>query len=158
MIDKNVYHGSNARFVEFTDRTKRIKEDLFGGGLAYFTDTYEVGEKYAKAMQKKYGGFQFVYKVRMTLRECFDVNYEYTGETFLKIYQQTKYTPEEFARRAGLLIYGVNKYGIFGDIKSGRQKLTGAQLWKGLSNGGNENIKAQNVLKKCGCDGLRYNG
>lgn len=158
MINKIAYHGSNARFVEFTDKTKRIKDDLYGGGLAYFTDEDSKAAEYAKAMQKKYGGFQFVYKVSMKLHEIFDVDHEYTGEIFLKIFKQTRYSAEEFARRAGLLIYGVNKYEVFGNIKSGKAKYKGEVIFKGLSNGMNETKKAQDILKKVGFDGLRYNG
>ena len=65
---------------------------------------------------------------------------------------------ETFARGAGLLRLGVDRYKVLADLKSGSVKLTGKEVFFGLSNGGINTAKAREHLIRKGFDGIRYNG
>ena len=65
---------------------------------------------------------------------------------------------DDFARGAGLLGLDSDKYKVLADLKSGSLKLSGDDIFKGLSKGMNTTAKARDHLVKLGYDGLRYNG
>lgn len=152
----HVYHGSNAKFKEFTDKTKRIPNDYYGGGLAYFTDDKKVALTYSKAMTARYGGEETLYAVNLTLRNFFDVDKKFTGNELKAFFSYIK--PEEFARGAGLLKAGMDKYTILARLDNGTMEISGKDVFKGLSSGMVNTSRAQDILKKMGYDGLRYNG
>lgn len=154
---QQAFHGTNQNFIAFSQDKARLINDFYGGGVAYFTSKREVAEQYAKAMAKKYGGDQYIYTVRLTLKKTFDVDNEYSGQELAKM---IKNDPEAFARSAGLLNYGVgaDKYTIISDLKSGNMHVKGDQVFKGLSRGMVNTANARKMLQTMGYDSLRYNG
>jgi predicted nucleic acid-binding Zn ribbon protein len=51
-----------------------------------------------------------------------------------------------------------DKYKVLTELKAGKFKLSGDQVFKGLSKGMNTTAKAREHLINKGYDGLRYNG
>lgn len=151
-----VYHGTNATFSKFDQGKARITNDLYGGGVAYFTANTDIAYNYAKSMAKSKGGQKQVYEVELNVNKLFDVNHIFTGKELTQFF--TPKTSEEFARGAGLLSYGVDKYGVLIDLESGKLKLTGDQVFHGLSKGMNSTAKAREKLISLKYDTLRYNG
>lgn len=151
-----VYHGTNGNFDRFDQSKARIVNDFWGGGVAYFTDDKEVAKTYAASMARSKGGDRLVYQVSLRMKKTFDVDDVFTGKELTQFF--TEKTSEEFARGAGLLRLGADKYSILSDLESGRLKLTGHDVFHGLSNGMNQTAKARKVLEKMGYDSLRYNG
>lgn len=149
------YHGTNSRFSQFEQSKARIVNDFYGGGVAYFTDTMDIAKTYAGFMFRKFGGERYVYEVELQLDKVFDVDETYTGDE-LKRLVGTEY--DSFARGAGLLSLGAERYAVQSALKEGKLKLTGEQVFRGLSNGMQNTARAREVLKKCGYDGLRHNG
>lgn len=152
-----LYHGSNIKFDKFTQRNKRITDDLYGGGIGYFTTGQKIAINYAKTRVSAYGGSEYLYKVDINLKKVFDVDAVFSGDKLLQILKHQK-DIEAFARGASLLKYGDDKYTTMNKLQTGRIELTGNQVWKGLSYGGVRTSVAQQVLKDAGYDGLRYNG
>lgn len=150
-----VYHGSGSRFSKFEQSKARIANDFYGGGVAYFTDDLGVGITYAKSMAKKTKEDPIVYTVKLKLNKIFDVDAVFTGKELIDILPSDI---EDFARGAGLLGLNSDKYKVLADLKSGKVKLTGDQVFKGLSKGMNTTAKARQHLINNGYDGLRYNG
>jgi len=153
-IRATVYHGSNAKFDQFDAGKSRIPNDFYGGGIAYFTDNLEVGKKYAIGMSKKKGS-PFVYEVSLSLKKMFDIDEKFTGKKLAEILPNDI---ENFARGAGLLSYGSDKYSVLAGLKNQSIELTGDQVWKGLSKGQVNTADAREWIKEKGYDGLRYNG
>jgi len=151
-----VYHGSNAKFNRFDQGQSRIVNDFYGGGVAYFTDNIDVAKTYANSMFKSKGGGKFIYEVELSLENVFDVDHEFTGNELTKFYDDR--SVEDFARGAGLMKFGTDKYTVLGNLRSGDISLTGDQIFKGLSRGMNQTAKARQLLISLGYDGLRYNG
>lgn len=149
-----VYHGTNARFDKFDQKKSRIVNDNYGGGVAYFTDSTGLSITYAKNMAKKLGGEALVYSVELKLKKMFDVDNIFTGQDLINILPAEV---NEFARAAGLLGLNSNEYKVITDLKSGNIKLTGEQVYKGLSKGNTQTAKARDHLIAKGYDGLRYN-
>ena len=149
------YHGSNARFKQFDQGKARIINDFYGGGVAYFTDNLSVGKSYARTMAKRKGE-PYVYQVNLSLRKMFDVNDNFTGRELVKFFDDS--TVDNFARGAGLIKLGADKYTIIGKLKAGQISLTGDQVFKGLSKGMVNTAKTREKLMELGYDGLRYNG
>jgi hypothetical protein len=149
-----VYHGTNARFDKFDQRKSRIVNDNYGGGVAYFTDALNLAITYAKNMSKKQGGDPLIYSVELKLKKLFDVDYEFTGKELVDI---LPVDVNDFARGAGLLQLNSNEYKVISDLKSGKTKLTGEQVYRGLSKGNTQTAKARDHLIEKGYDGLRYN-
>lgn len=147
-----VYHGSGKRFEEFSQREARIPNDYFGGGVAYFTDSKPVAETYARSMAKK-TGTPVVYTCRLTLKKCFDVDEVFSGPDLARLLPPDL---EKFARSAGLLNLKSDKYAVLATVP--QMKLTGEQVFKGLSSGMNQTAVARDYLISKGFDGLRYNG
>lgn len=155
-VGRIVYHGSNARFDKFDQKQSRIVNDFYGGGVAYFTDNMDVAKTYAKAMFRSRGGGQFVYKVELTLKNVFDVDDTFTKSELTKFFNEKNI--EDFARGAGLLKIGEDRYDVMTKLSMGNMTLTGDQIFKGLSRGMNHTALARQMLIKLGYDGLRHNG
>ena len=150
------YHGSNAVFDKFDMKAARVVNDLFGGGIAYFTDDETIAASYARSMQRKKGGQKVIYEVELQLNDLFDVDHQFTGEMLKKFLTPSK--EQDFARGAGLLPYGADPHTVTAQLKSGSLKLTGKQVFNGLSKGGVNSALARDKLTQMGFDGLRYNG
>lgn len=150
-----VYHGSGSRFKEFSQSKARIPNDFYGGGIAYFTSDLKVAITYAKSMAKKSKGEPLIYTTEIKIRKLFDVDDIFTEKTLTDILPDDI---EGFARGAGLLKLNSDQYVVMGNLKAGKVKLTGDQVFKGLSKGMNTTAKAREHLIKKGYDGLRYNG
>lgn len=149
-----VYHGTNARFDKFDQRKSRIVNDNYGGGVAYFTDSLSLAVTYAKNMAKKQGGDPLVYSVELKLTKLFDVDHEFTGKELVDILPSDV---NDFARGAGLLRLGSDEYKIISNLKSGNMKLSGEEVYRGLSRGNTQTSKARDHLIEKGYDGFRYN-
>jgi hypothetical protein len=152
----SVFHGSNAKFKEFAAKSKRVENDFFGGGIAYFTDDQKVALTYSRAMTYRYGGEEYLYKVDLNLDKVFDVDTIYSGAELQKFFAYIKV--EAFARGAGLLKLGTDKYSVISALELGHFTLTGHDVFKGLSQGNVNSSGAEKILMKLGYDGLRYNG
>lgn len=154
-----VFHGSGTEFDQFKESSSRVKDDYYGGGIGYFTDDKAIAGQYAKAMTKLVKSknplaSEKIYTVSLTLNKLFDIDAIYTGRELTKFINN----PEDFARKAGMLPLGVDKYDVIAKLKIGDYEMTGDQLFKGLSDGMKSTEKAREQLKKMGYDGLRYNG
>lgn len=150
-----VYHGSGSRFSKFEQSKARVANDFYGGGTAYFTDDFNVAITYAKSMAKKTKEDPVIYSVKLKLSNLFDVDDSFTGKELVKILPKDL---ESFARGAGLLGLNANKYEVLGNLSDGKLKLSGDDVFKGLSKGMNTTAAARDHLIEKGYDGLRYNG
>lgn len=150
------YHGSNALFKKFEQSKARILNDFYGGGIAYFTGNKNVAATYAGAMKRKYGGEKYIYEVDLHLSKVFDVDHKFTGKELTQFFDDKE--ADDFARGAGLLKAGVDKYSVMAKLKGGNLELTGEEVFKGLSRGMVNTAKARQKLISLGYDGLRYNG
>ena len=161
-MQKSVFHGTNQLFKEFSQDKGRVPNDYFGSGVAYFTDTLDIAKGYAKAMFKKgasigsSNNIELVYQVQLQINKLFDVDNKYTGKELTKFYSRSE--QESFARGAGLLTYGVDKYDVLTKLDDGSIELTGEQVFNGLSSGNINTAKAREKLKSLGYSTLRYNG
>ena len=149
------YHGTNQKFEKFDQGKSRILNDFYGGGVAYFTENLTVSHQYAKAMVKKLGGSEHIFKVRLDLKKIFDVDKSYTGKALVALIGSNV---EQFARSAGMLNLGADRYSVLSDLKSGNISVDGAAVFKGMSMGMVKTAEARETLKRNGYDGLRYNG
>lgn len=157
-VEVDAYHGSGtADIPEFKEGHARLPNDHYGGGVGYFTNKRKVSETYAKAMSKK-TGTPTVYSARLKMNHVFDVDHEFTGDKLKHVMPDDEKEHENFARSAGLMPPGSDRYKVLSDLKRGNVKLTGKQVFFGLSRGGVNTAKARDHLKKKGYDGLRYNG
>jgi hypothetical protein len=151
-----LYHGSNALFNKFDQGKARIVNDFYGGGVAYFTSSKDVAKTYANAMVKAKGGVKYVYEVEVNASKIFDVDDTFTRKELTKFFNDKE--AEEFARGAGLMKSGADRYDVLSKIKDGAYKLTGDEVFKGLSKGMSFTARARQKLIALGYDGLRYNG
>lgn len=161
-VKVDVYHGSGSRFDKFDQKQSRIHNDFMGGGIGYFTDHKGVAKTYAKSMakraatkEKKSDAAPRLYHTTLNMKNVFDVDHEFHGEKLKKLLPDDH---ESFARGAGLMKLGTDRHKVISDLKSGNVKLTGHQVFKGLSSGGINTAKARDHLRSHGYDGLRYNG
>jgi len=157
-VEVNTFHGSGRRFDSFNQSFGRVKNDFMGGGIGYFTTDHGVAKSYAK------NGARFaktdtpiVYHTKLKMDHVFDVDHDFHGDK-LKHVLPHESEHEDFARGAGLLHPGVDKYDVLARLKSGNIKLKGHQVFAGLSRGGTNSDKAREHLISRGYDGLRYNG
>jgi ADP-Ribosyltransferase in polyvalent proteins len=148
------YHGTNSRFDKFDQDKARIRNDLYGGGVAYFTDSLDIAKSYARTMSKK-DGIPLVYEVSLNIRKTFDVNDTFTGAKLIEIMKGVDI--ETFARGARLINSG-NRIQIKSQLRAGDISLTGEQVFRGLSNGMIQTAAARKKLMSLGYDSLRYNG
>lgn len=151
-----VYHGSNKRFDKFSPKAKRVSNDFFGGGVAYTTDDKNIALTYSRAMTYRYGGEEYLYQIKLDLKNIFDVDYVFTGKELTVFLKYIK--PEEFLRGAGLLTPGEDKYAMISKLELGNLILNGKDVFRGISKGFVNSSGAETILKKMGYDGLRYNG
>jgi aryl carrier-like protein len=150
------YHGTRTRFNVFEQNMSRIVNDFYGGGVAYFTDNIEVAKSYARTMYNRYGGDgMYVYETRLSFNRLFDVNNIYTGEILQRLVSDK---PDQFARGANLLNLGADAIKVKSQLTSGSMRLTGDQVFRGLSNGMKNTAIARKKLMSLGFDGLRYDG
>ncbi len=157
-VTVDLFHGSGRRFNEFNQSFGRVKNDFMGGGIGYFTTDHSVAKSYAKNGARFAGtDTPYVYHTTVTMNNVFDVDHEFEGEHLKHLLPDEK-DHEQFARSAGLLRPGVDKYDVLARLKSGSIKLTGQQVFAGLSQGGIKSSDARDHLIKKGYDGLRYNG
>ena len=157
-VSVDVYHGSGKLFRKFDQQNARIPNDFYGGGQGYFTDHKGVGTQYAKAMSKYHKtNTPYLYHTTLKMNNVFDVDHHFTGDKLKHVLPDDPKHHEDFARGAGLLHVGADKYDVLAKLKSGSLKLTGKQVFNGLS-GGVNTAKAREHLIKKGYDGLRYNG
>lgn len=150
------YHGTNAKFSQFEQNKSRIVNDYYGGGVAYFTVNRDVALTYAKSMVRQYKGQIHIYVVNLRIKKLFDVDDKFTGKELTKFFSDKE--AEDFARGAGLLKGGADRFTVLGKLKSGNLSLTGDEVFKGLSRGMVNTAKARQKLIELGYDGLRYNG
>lgn len=157
-VEVNVYHGSGHHFTEFSQKHAKLPNDHMGGGIGYFTDHHDMAKSYAKARSKDAKTHTpYVYHTKLKMHNVFDVDHHFHGKKLTHILPDEKHH-EHFARGAGLLPAGSDKYRVLAKLKTGDVKLTGHQVWKGLSHGNVDTAKARDHLVKKGYDGLRYNG
>lgn len=158
-VSVDVYHGSGRLFNRFDQRQARIPNDHMGGGIAYFTDNHGVSKTYAKSMAKSQKtDTPYVYHTKLKMKNVFDVDHEFSGEKLKHVLPNNPSEHEDFARGAGLLNLGSDKYSVINKLRSGDMKLTGSQVFKGLSRGNVNTAKARDHLISKGYDGIRYNG
>lgn len=151
------YHGSAAIFDKFDQGKARVYNDFYGGGVAYFTSNRDIAKSYARAMSRaKRVELKVVYDCTLNLRKTFDVDDTFAGDQLKSLIRGID--SETFARGAGLLKLGADKYDVISSLESGRMMLTGEQVFRGLSDGMVNTAKARNKLKTQRYDSLRYNG
>lgn len=151
---KKLYHGTGSMFDRFDQNKARLANDYYGGGVGYFTDSKDGAKNYAKAMSKK-TGTPYIMEVTLEITKLFDVDDEFTGRKFLDFIRG--YNVEQFARDAGLLNYGVDKFLMLGDIKKGTLKIDGDKIFRGISNKMMNTSKAKKIIHHLGYDALKYN-
>jgi len=150
-----LHHGTGHHFDRFSSAFARVKNDYYGGGDAYLTDDPEVAKGYAKAGKSRGGKAPQIMDVDVHMKRVFDVDHVYTGPHLQALLPKDL---EAFARHARLLKLGDDKHAVLGRLRAGQMRLTGDQLFRGLSDGMVNTAKARELLKRAGYDGLRYNG
>ena len=158
-VSVDTYHGSGRLFGKFDPSKARVKNDNYGGGI-YTTDSKKVGISYAKTMARQQKtGTPHLYHTGLDMKNVFDVDHEFTGDKLKHVLPDDEKKHEDFARGAGLLrLGGEDKYSVLSKLRRGELKLTGDQVFKGLSRGGVNTAYARSHLINKGYDGLRYNG
>lgn len=153
-VEVDAYHGSGKHFTSFDQKHARLKNDYYGGGIGYFSSNHDVAKTYAKSMSKE-TKTPHVYHTKIKMKKVFDVDHKFSGDKLKHVLPDDH---DSFARGAGLMKLGVDKYKVLHDLKHGKSELSGHQVFKGLSKGMNDTAKARDHLIKKGYDGLRYNG
>lgn len=148
-----MYHGSNAIFKSFDANRARLQNDNFGGGVAYLTTNKNLAVTYAKSMSRR-GGEPIIYTVKTNFKKTFDTEKLFQGKDVLRFIRDMKV--EDFAKGAKLLVYGIDKFTVINNLKSGITGLSGKQIFDGLSNGNTQTLKAREVLIKLGYDSIYY--
>lgn len=157
-VSVDVFHGSGRLFNRFDQKQARIPNDYMGGGIGYFTDNNDVAKTYAKSMAKKTGS-PYVYNTRLSMKNVFDVDHEFTGDKLKSVLPDDPRDHEAFVRGAGLAKLGGESIpSLISKLRDGKLSLSGSQVFKGLSRGGVDTAKARDHLIRKGYDGLRYNG
>jgi len=157
-VEVDAYHGSGKKFSKFEQRHARIQHDHMGGGVGYFTSDKHVGMSYAKHMAKYHKtDTPYLYHTKLKMHNVFDVDHHFHGDKLKHVLPDEKHH-EDFARGAGLLKLGTDKYDVLSKLKHGHVKLSGHDVFRGLerAHGGTGNAR-EHLIKK-GYDGLRYNG
>ena len=152
-----LYHGSNAEFDQFDQTKAKIINDLYGGGIAYFTDSIPIAQKYARVMTKARGGTPVLYKVSLQLGRVFDVDDTFNGPELMEFVNHAA-SKDAFLRGARMLSLGTDKYQVLSQLESGKMTLNGDQVFRGLSGGMNNTAATRRILQKMGYDTLRYTG
>ena len=158
-VEVDAYHGSGHLFRKFDQKHARIPNDHMGGGVGYFTDHHDVSKTYARSMARHAKtSTPYVYHTKLKMKNVFDVDHEFHGDKLKHVLPDDPKHHEQFARSAGLMKPGTNRHQVLNDLKDGKHKLTGKQVFFGLSHGGINTAKAREHLIKKGYDGIRYNG
>jgi len=152
-----LYHGSNAEFDQFDQSKAKIVNDLYGGGIAYFTDSVPSAQRYARVMTKARGGVPVLYKVNLTLGRVFDVDDTFSGPELMDFVKHAA-SKDAFLRGAKLLPLGADKYQVLHQLESGKMTLNGDQVFRGLSGGMVNTANTRKILQQMGYDTLRYTG
>ena len=155
----NLYHGTSNVFDKFDEKYARLKNDFYGGGLAYLTDSYEIAKSYSKASKKydKSDKIPRILTVKTSFKKTFDIDKEYVDDDFLKLISSIDI--DKFSRGAGLMSLGSDTSAVKYNVKKGNVNLKGDQIYKGLEKAfNNQTYKVRKHLEKCGFDSLRYNG
>lgn len=152
-----LYHGSNAEFDQFDQSKAKIVNDLYGGGVAYFTDSVSVAQSYARVMTKARGGAPVLYKVNLTLGRVFNVDDSFSGPELMEFIKHAD-SKDAFLRGARMLSLGTDKYQVLHQLESGKITLDGDQVFRGLSGGMINTASTRKILQKMGYDTLRYTG
>lgn len=158
-----VYHGTASHFDQFDDTKARSPNDLYGGGIAYFTDSFPIAQSYSRAAKRRKNmpkdSEPTVIKAQLNLKKTFDIDQLYSSDIVKKIIKISNIKMEDFLRGAGLLrLGGKDQYQLETELDRGELKLTGKQIFYGISGGGAKSTHAREILKKAGFDSLRYTG
>lgn len=152
-----LYHGSNAEFDQFDQSKAKIVNDLYGGGIAYFTDSVPVAQSYARTMTNARGGSPVLYKVNLNLGRVFDVDDSFSGPELMEFIKHAD-SKDSFLRGARLRSLGTDKFQVLHQLESGKMTLDGDQVFRGLSGGMINTANTRKILQKMGYDTLRYTG
>lgn len=155
-VSVNAYHGTGHALTHFDEKKAKIRNDFYGGGLGYFTNNKKVAHTYARSAAKETKTPHIVHS-KLEMKNVFDTDHHFTGHKLKRLIPKDT---ETFARHAGLLNASneEDKYHILNRLESGEHKLTGHQVFWGLSHGGTKTAAARKHLQKHGYDGLRYTG
>lgn len=165
-----MWHGTNAKFDKFEQRMARVQNDLYGGGVAYFTDNRKIAEGYAKSSLKRKGAPKnpepWLYKVDLDLKNIFDIERSYNYDFVKQFVKNDKSsTVEKFLRDAGVLNNSFMKsigasdiFSVISKFNNGSLNLTGDQLFNAIGNNSANSSKARDIFYKMGYDGLTHQG
>ena len=155
-VNTFAYHGTDKNFDKFNQGAARIVNDHMGGGVGYFTSNPDVAKTYARSMARKNeSNNPQLYHTNLNMKNVFDVDHDFTGD---KLKHVLPSDVEGFARGAGLLKVGQDKYTTLNKLRDGELNLKGHEVFKGLSRGGVDTARAREHLISKGYDGMRYNG
>lgn len=158
-VEVDAYHGSGHKFDKFDQDKARIRNDHMGGGVGYFTSDHGVAKTYAKSMARTAKtNTPHIYHTKLKMKNVFDVDHDFDGDKLKHVLPDDHREHEQFARSAGLMKPGEDKHKVLSDLRDGKTKLKGHQVFKGLSQGNTQTAKARQHLMKKGYDGMRYNG
>lgn len=148
------YHGTDILFDKFSKDFAKIRNDNYGGGVAYFTDKQSIAITYAISQAKKTNRTPLIYVTELRFNKLFDCDSILTGERLIKILPSDL---EGFAKGARLLNSTTNKYEIISKLKDGILSIYGNDFWNGISQGNTKTSDARKYLERNGFDGLKYN-
>lgn len=162
-VSVEVWHGTNAKFDRFNKEMARVPNDLYGGGLGYFTDSLEVAKGYARSSVKRVkvakDAQPYIYKVQSTLDNVFDVEKIYPGKFVAGFLKANSYSDaENFLRTAGLAKIGTDLPLKVSQLRNGQLDMLGDDLFKALSKGSISSTSGRDTLIASGFDGLRHPG
>lgn len=154
----DLYHGTSGQFTKFSQASARSANDLWGGGVGYFTDDEGIAQSYARAANKRTKKGETVMKVKLSVSNPFDTTKEYSGKETLEYFNKSGMKAEDFLRFAGKMNLGADKFVLAAKLKSGELGMTGAEIFKGLSRNQMAGSAARDLLIKMGHDSLLYSG
>lgn len=162
-VSVEVWHGTNIKFDQFNKEMARAPNDLYGGGLGYFTDSLEVAKGYARTSVKRAKVSKeaqpYIYRVQLTLDNVFDVEKTYSGNFVASFLKSNSYSDaESFLRTAGMAKMGTDLPLKVSQLRNGQLEMLGDDLFKALSKGSVNSTNGRNTLIASGFDGLRYPG
>lgn len=156
------YHGSGNDFDKFEQSASRSKNDLFGGGVAYFTDNIDVARSYSTNAARRRDSLdqtKILYTVRLNLKKAFDTTVkELDSKLVSQLIPDKPSEQDHFGRDLKVYKGDVNRHNFIFKIKSGEVKVSGEALWNAISSRGTNTVKGRNTLKSSGFDGLIYEG
>ena len=147
-----LYHGTNAKFNHFDLNKVKIKNDNYGGPV-YLADDFNVAKNYAKAAAKS-GGDRIVMELGLRTAKLFYTRHVFTHKELTQFYKASDV--EDFARGSGLLSLGADKYAVIQSLEDGTAFISGDAVFKGLSRGNVNTLKARKKLQQLGYDALCY--